>query len=305
MENKVMTMKEAIERFVHDGDTLTAEGFTHLIPHAAGHEIIRQRKKDLILCRLTPDIIYDQLIAAGCAKKLVFSWVGNPGVGSLYGIRRAVEKGIPKKVEVDEYCHFGMVCRLVAGASNLPFMILKSYSGSDLPKWNNNIKKITCPYTGKEFYTVPALNPDIAIIHAQRADRNGNTQIWGILGVQKEACFASKRVIVSVEEIVDEDITCSDPNRTLIPGLIVDAVVEEPFGAHPSYVQGYYDRDNEFYIEWKKISQDEKKLQEYFEEWIYGVKNRDEYIKKLAGDKINSFGKTSFALLSNNYYSLC
>jgi len=296
-----MTMKEAIQEFVHDGDTVAAEGFTHLIPCAAGHEIIRQGKKDLTLCRLTPDIIYDQMVAAGCAKKLVFSWVGNPGVGSLYGIRRAVEKGIPRKVELEEYSHFGMVCRLVAGASNLPFMMLKSYSGSDLPKWNSNIKKISCPYTGKEFYTVPALNPDVAIIHAQRADRSGNTQIWGILGVQKEACFASKRVIVCVEEIVDESVIRSDPNRTLIPGLIVDAVVEEPFGAHPSYVQGYYDRDNNFYIEWNKMTKNEEGMKRYLEEWIYGVENRGEYMKKLGISRIRKLTPKSNFSCPVNY----
>jgi len=279
-------MREAIEKFVYDGDTLLAEGFTQLIPYAAGHEIIRQGKKDLTLCRLTPDIIYDQLIGAGCAKKIVFSWAGNPGLGSLYCFRRAVEKGIPNKIELEEYTHFGMVCRLFAGAVNLPFMILRSGAGSDLPKWNSNVKKILCPYTGEELYTVPALKPDVTIIHAQRADEEGNTQIWGILGAQKEACFAAKRVIVSVEEIVDKDIICSDPNRTLIPGFIVDAVVEEPFGAHPSYVQGYYDRDNDFYIEWKEISRDEKKIKEYFDEWIYGVKDRGEYVEKLGVKKI-------------------
>lgn len=296
MKDKVMNMKEAIENLVHHGDTVVAEGFTHLISHAAGHEIIRQKKKDLTLCRLTPDIIYDQLVAAGCVTKLVFSWAGNPGVGSLYGIRRAVEKGIPKKVELEEYSHFGMVCRLLAGASDLPFMILKSYSGSDLPTGNSNIKKISCPYTGKQLYTVPALNPDVAIVHAQRADKRGNTQMWGILGVQKEACFASKRVVVTVEEIVEEDVIQSDPNRTIIPGLIVDAVVEEPFGAHPSYVQGYYDRDNEFYIQWKKISREKQGMQRYLEEWVYGVENRDEYVEKLGVRKIRKLlPKNSFS----------
>lgn len=296
MKDKVMTMKEAIGNFVHDGDTIVTEGFTHLIPFAAGHEIIRQKKKDLTLCRLTPDIIYDQLVAAGCAKKLVFSWSGNPGVGSLYGIRRAVEKGIPRKIELEEYSHFGMVCRLKAGASNLPFMMLRSYFGSDLPEKNSNIRQISCPYTAEKLYTVPALNPDVAIIHAQRADVGGNAQIWGILGVQKEVCFASKRVVVCVEEIVEEDVIRSDPNRTVIPGLIVDAVVEEPFGAHPSYVQGYYDRDNEFYIQWKKISRDEEGLRKYLEEWIYSVEDRGQYMEKLGVSKIRKLTpKSSFS----------
>jgi glutaconate CoA-transferase subunit A len=255
------------------------EGFTHLICFAAGHEIIRQGRRDLTLCRLTPDLIYDQMIAAGCARKLVFSWAGNPGAGSLHAFRRAVERGEPP-LELEEYSHFGMVARLSAGAARLPFWTLRNYMGTDLPAANPRIRTITCPYTGETLATVPALNPDVTIIHAQRADREGNTQIWGLLGVQKEAAFASRHVIVVVEELVDEAVIRADPNRTLIPGLIVDAVVVEPWGAHPSYAQGYYDRDNEFYIGWERVSRDPSALKRYLEEFVYGVRNRAEYLSR-------------------------
>jgi glutaconate CoA-transferase, subunit A len=274
-------MKEAIARFVHDGDTLVIEGFTHLICFAAAHEIIRQRRRDLTLCRLTPDLIYDQMIAAGCAKKLVFSWAGNPGVGSLFALRRAVEKGVPHPVEIEEYSHYGLVARFSAGAAKLPFWPLRNYRGSDLPAVNPRIKTVACPYTGEELATVPAINPDVTIVHAQRADQYGDAQIWGLYGVQKEAAFAAKRVIVVVEEIVDESVVRADPNRTLIPGFIVDAVVHEPWGAHPSYSQGFYDRDNEFYVAWEAISKDEDGLQKWLEEYVYGVDDRAGYMRKL------------------------
>jgi glutaconate CoA-transferase, subunit A len=272
-------MEEAIATHVHDGDTVVIEGFTHLICFAAGHEIIRQRRRDLTLCRLTPDLIYDQMIAAGCARKLVFSWAGNPGAGSLHGFRRAVERGEPP-LELEEYSHFGMVARLSAGAARLPFWTLRNYMGTDLPEANPRIRTVTCPYTGEHLATVPALNPDVTIIHAQRSDRDGNSQIWGLMGVQKEAAFASKRVIVVVEELVDERVIRADPNRTLIPGLIVDAVVVEPWGAHPSYAQGYYDRDNDFYIGWEPVSRNASTLGRYLEEFVYGVKNRAEYVAR-------------------------
>ncbi len=277
---KVMPMSEAIQRFVHDGDTIAIEGFTHLICFAAAHEIIRQRKKNLTVCRLTPDLVYDQLIAAGCVKKMIFSWAGNPGVGPLYALRRAVEKGRPHALELDEYSHFGMAMRFWAGAANLPFMPLRSYHGTDLPKVNPNIRKVACPFTGEELYCVPALRPNAAIIHAQRADAEGNTQIWGLLGVQKEAAFASQRVIVVVEELVEQSVIRRDPNRTVIPGMIVHAVVVEPFGAHPSFAQGYYDRDNDFYINWEEVSKDENKMAEYLQEWIYDLPDRAAYWQK-------------------------
>jgi glutaconate CoA-transferase, subunit A len=272
-------MREAIATHVHDGDTVVVEGFTHLICFAAGHEIIRQGRRDLTLCRLTPDLIYDQMIAAGCARKLVFSWAGNPGAGSLHAFRRAVERREPP-LELEEYSHFGMVARLSAGAARLPFWTLRNYMGTDLPEANPLIRTVTCPYTGETLATVPALNPDVTIVHAQRADREGNTQIWGLLGVQKEAAFASQHVIVVAEELVDEVVIRADPNRTLIPGLIVDAVVVEPWGAHPSYAQGYYDRDNEFYIAWEQISRDRSALKGYLDEFVYGVRDRAEYLTR-------------------------
>jgi glutaconate CoA-transferase subunit A len=284
---KVTTMRDAIRDLVRDGDTVAIEGFTQLICFAAAHEIIRQRKRDLTLCRLTPDLVYDQMIAAGVCKKLVFSYAGNPGVGSLQAFRRAVEKGEPRPLELEEYSHFGMVGRYIAGAARLPFYPVNSYVGSDLPKANPRIRQIQSPYGDEKIYVVPPLNPDVAILHAQRADANGNTQIWGLTGVQKEAAFASERVIIVVEELVDERVIRADPNRTLIPGLIVDAVVVEPFGAHPSYAQGYYDRDNAFYVEWDTISREAASLNAWLDEWVYGVQSRAEYVDKW-GAKLNA-----------------
>ena len=279
MHSKVVSMKDAVAAHVHDGDTVVIEGFTHLICFAAAHEIIRQRRRELTIARLTPDLIYDQMIAAGCARKLVFSWAGNPGAGSLHAFRRAVEKGTPP-LEIEEYSHFGMVARMSAGAARLPFWVMRNYMGTDLPKANPRIRTVTCPYTGEQLATVPALNPDVTIIHAQRADQFGNAQVWGLLGVQKEAAFASKRVIVVVEELVDQQVIRADPNRTLIPGMIVDAVVLEPWGCHPSYAQGYYDRDNDFYVAWEDISRDPVRLERYLDQFVYGVKDRAEYLAR-------------------------
>jgi glutaconate CoA-transferase, subunit A len=280
--SKVLTMHDAIARYVHDGDTVVIEGFTHLICFAAGHEIIRQRRRDLTLARLTPDLIYDQMIAAGCARKLIFSWAGNPGVGSLHAFRRATEGASPS-LALEEYSHFGMVARFSAGAAKLPFWTLRDYAGTDLPKANPEIKSVTCPYTGERLATVPALNPDVTIIHAQRADAAGNTQIWGLVGVQKEAAFASQRVIVVVEQLVDTAVIRADPNRTLIPGVIVSAVVVEPWGAHPSYAQGFYDRDNEFYVSWEQISRDPARLTAYLDEFVRGVEGRAGYLARHPG----------------------
>jgi len=276
-------MRDAVARFVRDGDIVVIEGFTHLICFAAGHEIIRQGRRDLTLCRLTPDLIYDQMIAAGCARKLVFSWAGNPGVGSLHAFRRAVEGKHAPLLELEEYSHFGMVARFSAGAARLPFWPLRDYMGTDLPRVNPRIQSVTCPYTGERLATVPALNPDVTIIHAQRADADGNTQIWGLVGVQKEAAFASARVIVVVEQLVDETVIRSDPNRTAIPGMIVDAVVVEPWGAHPSYAQGYYDRDNDFYLAWEAISRDPGAIERYLGEFVRGVPDRATYLAKQPG----------------------
>jgi glutaconate CoA-transferase subunit A len=275
-------MRQAIASHVRDGDTVVIEGFTHLICFAAGHEIIRQGRQDLTLCRLTPDLVYDQMIAAGCARKLVFSWAGNPGAGSLHAFRRAAEgKGPP--LELEEYSHFGMVARLSAGAAKLPFGTLRNYMGTDLPEVNPLIRSVVCPYTGEALAAVPALNPDVTIIHAQRADAQGNTQIWGLFGVQKEAAFASRRVIVVIEELVDEFVIRADPNRTVIPGFIVDAVVVEPWGAHPSYAQGYYDRDNQFYVSWEAISRDPEALRRYLDNFVHGVPDRTAYVQKYGG----------------------
>ena len=281
MADKIMTMHDAIATYVHDGSVVAIEGFTACICFAAAHEIMRQGRRDLTLCRMTPDLIYDQMVAAGCACKLVFSYLGNPGVGSLHCIRRAVEKSIPAPLELEEYSHFGMVGRYLAGAYRLPFFPLRSYVGSDLPKVNPRIRSVESPYGDGSIAVVPPINPDVAIVHAQRADREGNTQLWGLLGVQKEAAFAAHHVIVVVEEIVDETVIRADPNRTLIPGLVVDAVVHEPYGAHPSYAQGYYDRDNEFYLRWDEVGRDEAAVQSWLEEWVWGVRDRAEYVEKM------------------------
>lgn len=283
---KVITMSEAVERYVADGSTIAIEGFTAFICFAAAHEIIRQRKHDLTLCRLTPDLVYDQMIAAGVARKLIFSYLGNPGVGSLHCIRRAVEQAIPRPLALEEYSHFGMVGRYLAAASNLPFFPLRSYVGSDMPAVNEDIRFVESPYGDGPIAVVPPLRPDVTFIHAQRADIHGNTHLWGLLGTQKEVAFASEKVVVVVEEIVDEAIIRRDPNRTLVPGLIVDAVVHEPYGAHPSYVQGYYDRDNDFYLKWDEWSRDVATTEAWLDEWVYGVANRAAYMQKLGPDTL-------------------
>ncbi|MBA2571324.1 MAG: CoA transferase subunit A [Chloroflexi bacterium] len=283
--SKVATMRDAVAEVVRDGDTVAIEGFTHLISFAAGHEIIRQRKRDLTLARLTPDVIYDQMIGAGVARKLVFSWMGNPGVGSLHAIRRVTEGDSPS-LELEEYSHFGMVGRYTAGAMNLPFFPLRSYFETDLPRANGRIRQIRSPFGDEVLYAVPPLRPDVTVVHAQRADASGNTQIWGLLGCQKEAAFAAERVIVVVEELVPEDVIRADPNRTVIPGLIVDAVVVEPFGAHPSYAQGHYDRDNRFYLEWEAVSRDPDALSEWLDDWVHGVAGRREYLERLGNDRL-------------------
>jgi glutaconate CoA-transferase subunit A len=323
MTSKVTSMREAVAELVRDGDTVAVEGFTHLICFSAGHEIIRQRKRDLTLARLTPDLVYDQMVAAGVARKLIFSWLGNPGVGGLHAIRRRIEAGTtaphrrgdaapegaspatgsqlerdqrvaaathaaPAPLELEEYSHFGMVGRYTAGAMNLPFFPLRSYFESDLPRVNPLIRPVRSPYGQETVYAVPPLKPDVTIIHAQRADATGNTQVWGLLGCQKEASFAARRVIVVVEELVDEQVVRSDPNRTILPGMIVDAVVVEPFGAHPSYAQGYYDRDNRFYLEWDSISRDAGRLDEWLREWVFGVADRAGYVEKLGEERLKS-----------------
>ena len=275
---KLVPLSEAIAAYVNDGDVLYAAGFTHLIPFAAGHEIIRQGKKNLTLARATPDLIYDQMVAAGCARKVIFSYMGNPGVGSLRIVRSAIEQG---KLEWEEYSHFGMITRLQAGASGLPFLPMNQTGATDLENANPNIKRIPDPFGGKEVIVVPALHPDVAIVHVQRADVNGNAHLWGIIGEQKEAAFAAKKVILTAEEIVDESVIRSDPNRTMIPGIVVSAVCHVPYACHPSYAQGYYDRDNEFYLAWDKVSESADVTGQYLDDWVYGVKDRNEYWQKL------------------------
>lgn len=275
---KVTTLKDAIQTYVHPGDMLYASGFTHLIPFAAGHEIIRQGIKDLVLARATPDLIYDQMVAAGCARKVIFSYMGNPGVGSLRRVRAAIEAG---ELEWEEYSHFSMISRLQAGASGLPFMPMKLTGAPDLEAQNPNYKRVRDPYGGEEVMVVPALTPDVAVVHVQKADANGNAHVWGILGEQRLAAFAAKHVILTAEEIVSEDVIRSDPNRTLIPGLVVDAVCEVPFCAHPSYTQGYHDRDNAFYLAWDQISKTDEGIQAYLQEWVYDLPDRTVYWEKL------------------------
>jgi glutaconate CoA-transferase subunit A len=279
--DKLCSMKEAIAESVHDGDEVVIEGFTHLICFAAGHEIIRQKKKNLIASRLTPDLVYDQLVEADTVRKLVFSWAGNPGVGSLHAIRRRTQASSSTRIELDEYSHFGMLGRFLAGAAGLPFWALKNYGGSDIAPSNPRIKSIECPYTGQTLAVVPALRPDVAIIQVQRSDRQGNSQVWGLMGTQKEAAFASERVIIVAEEIVDTSLIRMDPNRTLVPGIRVDHVVHEPWAAHPSYAQGYYDRDNDFYVKWDEISRDPSTYADYLNEFVFSVKDRSEYLQKL------------------------
>jgi glutaconate CoA-transferase subunit A len=275
---KLCSLQQAIAQWVHDGDSIYCAGFTHLIPFAAGHEIIRQGRKNLTLSRATPDLIYDQMVAAGCARKVIFSYMGNPGVGSLRIVRTELEAG---RLEWEEYSHFSMISRLQAGAAGMPFIPMNQTAATDLEHANPNYRRVVDPYSGKEVIVVPPLNPDVAIVHVQRADASGNGQIWGIIGEQKEAAFASRHVILTAEEIVDEAVIRSDPNRTVIPDFIVDAVCHVPFAAHPSYTQGYYDRDNTFYLEWDKISESEEAVKAYLQEWVFGVRDRAEYWQKL------------------------
>jgi glutaconate CoA-transferase, subunit A len=252
---RITTLAEAVEAHIRDGDAVAMEGFTHLIPHAAGHEIIRQRRKDLTLIRMTPDLIYDQMIGMGCAKKIVFSWGGNPGVGSLHRLRDAVEKGWPRPLEIEEHSHAAMANAYEAGAAGLPCAIFRGYVGGDLAKVNPKVKFIPCPFTGETLAAVPAHRPDVAVIHAQKADRAGNVLIDGIIGVQKEVVLASRRAIVTVEEIVDA-LGPRSFNAVVLPAWTVTAIAEVPGGAYPSYAQGYYARDNAFYKEWDGIARE-------------------------------------------------
>ncbi|WP_435200785.1 CoA transferase subunit A [Janibacter sp. GS2] len=283
---KVTTLREAVATHVHDGMVVALEGFGHLIPFAAAHEIIRQERRDLTLCRMTPDILCDQMLAAGCVTRLVASFFASGSAGSLYEIRRRIEQHDPAPLEVEEYSHYGMYCRYQAGASRLPFFPLRSYVGSDLPQVNERIRTVPSPYGDGDVYVVPALNPDVTIIHAQRADEFGNAQIWGITGAQQEAAYAAGRVIVTVEEIVSSEVVRSDPNRTLVPAHAVDAVVQVPHGAHPSYAQGYYDRDSAFYREWTPISRDREAIRAWVQDRIIATDGHGAYLDGVGRERL-------------------
>jgi glutaconate CoA-transferase, subunit A len=264
---EIVTLADAIAATVRDGDTVAMEGFTHLIPHSAGHEVIRQRRRDLTLVRMTPDIIYDQMIGAGCARKLVFSWAGNPGVGSLHRFRDAVEHSWPVPLELEEHSHAGMANRYQAGASGLPFAILRGYRGTSLSAQTSGVAEISCPFTGETLTAVSALRPDVAVIHAQQADRQGNVQYWGITGVQKEAVLAATRSVVTVEEIVDT--LTPRPGAVVLPSWVVGYVAVVPGGAHPSYALDYSVRDNGFYLAWDEISRDRERFGAWLEDNVY------------------------------------
>lgn len=261
--SRFTSLADAVESIVHDGDSVALEGFTHLIPFAAGHEIIRQRRRNLTLLRMTPDLLYDQMIGAGCASKLIFSWGGNPGVGSLHRFRDAVERGWPVPLEIEEHSHAAMANAYAAGAAGLPFAVFRGYLGVELPSVNPNIRFVDCPFTGERLAAVPAHRPDVGIIHAQRADRAGNVLIEGIIGVQKEVVLASKRSIVTVEEIVD-DFGARSPNAAILPSWTITTIAVAPGGARPSYAHGYYARDNSYYLAWDELSRD----REAFSAWL-------------------------------------
>jgi glutaconate CoA-transferase subunit A len=278
---QILTLAEAVRDAVHDGDVVALEGFTHLIPFAAGHEIIRQGRTNLTLIRMTPDVIYDQLIGAGCASKLVFSWGGNPGVGSLHRLRDAVEKEWPVPLAVEEHAHAGMAAAYAAGASGLPFGLLRGYLGSDLPRHNANIRFIDCPFTGERLAAVPAIRPDVGVIHAQKADRQGNVLLWGVTGVQKEVVLSSKRSIVTVEEIVDR--LDAPANATVLPTWVVGAVCEVKGGAFPSYALGYYGRNNAFYKQWDGISRDRATFTAWIDRHVRATRDFHEFRRSLEG----------------------
>jgi glutaconate CoA-transferase subunit A len=284
MAAEVTTLADAVGHLVRDGDTVAMEGFTHLIPHAAGHEIIRQARRDLHLVRMTPDIVYDQLIGSGCARQLTFSWGGNPGVGSLHRFRDAVEHSWPHPLAIEEHSHAGMACRYAAGASGLPFGTLRGYLGTDLAAQTTSIRPIDCPFTGERLTAVPALNPDVGIIHAQQADRLGNVMMWGLVGVQKECVLASQRSIVTVEEIVDDLVL--RPGAVVLPSWVIDAVCEVPGGAHPSFAMGYSERDNAFYRAWDEIASDRERFTAWIDAHVRGTKDFASYRRTIESDSL-------------------
>lgn len=273
------TLRAAIEDLLPDGSVVAMEGFTHLIPVAAGHEVIRQEKRDLTLIRMTPDVIYDQIIGTGCAAKLIFSWGGNPGVGSLHRLRDAVENAYPRSLEIEEHSHAGMATRYAAGASGLPFGVMQGYVGTDLAG-HTNVATIKSPFGGEEVTAVPALNPDVAVIHAQQADRRGNVGLWGITGVQREVALASMKVVVTVEEIVDE-LDLRGPNGAVLPSWTIDAIAEAPRGSHPSYSMGYTQRDNAFYTKWDAISRSREIFSKWIAQYVSGPDDFSTYLAAL------------------------
>ena len=283
MNAEILPLDRAIAELVRDGDVVALEGFTHLIPHAAGHELVRQGRRDLTLVRMTPDVVYDQLIGMGCAARLVFSWGGNPGVGSLHRFRDAVEHGWPGPLELEEHSHAGMATAYAAGASNLPFGVLRGYRGTDLVG-RTRVAEIDCPFTGEKLAAVPAIRPDVGIVHAQQADERGNVQLWGISGVQKEAVLAASRSIVTVEEIVP--VLEPRPGAVLLPSWVVTAVALAPGGAHPSYAQDYYERDNAFYLAWDAISRDRERFLAWMQRHVLGTSDVVEYRRSLAARKV-------------------
>lgn len=288
--SKLTTLDDALERYVGDGAAVYVTGFTHLIDFASAHELARRGVRDLTLIRMTPDLVYDQLVAAGCAARLVFSYLGNPGVGPLYAIKRALESD---KLVWTEYTHGSLIAALRAGAANAPFAPAPAVGGTDLAAHNPHYATVRSPFSGEDVTVVAPLRPDVAIVHVQRADADGNCQVWGAAGELAEAAFASRSVIVTTEEIVGEEAIRADPNRTLLPAWAVDAVVHVPWASHPSYAQGFYARDNAFYREWAEISRSDDTLAAYLDEWVYGVRSRDDYVGKLGAraDELASIGE--------------
>lgn len=296
-----MTAREAVAKFVKDGDELFVSGFGSLYAFALAHEVIRQRRRNLTLVKHSPELIGDQLIGAGCVSKAVFSWIGNPGLGSSHCFRRAVEQGVPHKIELEEFTHAAATAMLRAGATGMSFMATKALFGSDLLKHSSRHKLMECPFTGEPVSLLRALNPDVALIHAQRADSNGNVQAWGVLSDLRDGAFASERVVVSVEELVAEDIVRRDPNRTIIPGFKVDALVVEPWGAHPSACQGYYDRDNQLYIEYHEMTRTVEGFASLLEKFVYSLADRAEYLRKLGPERMARLKPAKYESLPVDY----
>lgn len=282
-------MREAVSRFIEDGDSIAmGTALEAAIPFALGHEVIRQRKKDLTLIGPISDILFDQLIGAGCVKRVIAAWVGNVIMGVGYNMRRAVETGVPRRIEVEDYTNFTISLALHAGALGVPFMPTKSLLGTGMMEGRNPFKDMECPFTKERLALVPALKPDVAVVQAQRADEEGNTHLWGGSGVTKEAALAARKVIVVVEEVVDKKVIRRDPNRTLIPGFLVSAVVPEPWGAHPSPLQAYYNRDHEYYVTYHNQSRGRDSYLKWLETWVLGMEDRKEYLKCLGEERVKS-----------------